>query len=110
MLPTVLLTVSMLLSTISLAKAPSSKPTPIYFEVASDVLKGATIRSRFLPVGYIAFLVTWMKLAGLRGIFVGQAVLYVATIILAYLILQMSQVDRKLILVICIVIAFHPMV
>jgi 4-amino-4-deoxy-L-arabinose transferase-like glycosyltransferase len=102
------LALATLLAGVALVKAPFAAPTPVYLDVAEDVLRGRVIRSTFLPVGYVAFLVCFMKLGGLAGIFAGQAIAYVVTICLTYLILHRLRVSDTTSLLASSIVAMHP--
>jgi hypothetical protein len=96
------------LAAFSLAFVPFSKPAPIYVQTAEELLRGQKTPSDFWPVGYTGFLFVFLKIGGLAGLFVGQAIAYGGIIILAYAILRFLRVGRKAAFVGTTLVMLHP--
>lgn len=104
-----LMIIGFLLATIALAKAPFSQPYPAHLELAQKILNGESLKDTGYTLGYPVFLAFWLKCAGLKGVFAGQALLYLGIIFLAYFILRhLLETGRKISFLVSLVICFHP--
>lgn len=104
----VLVLIGVFISISVFLKVPFGKPTPVYYDDAQALVNGLKHSDYFVPFGYTAFLFYLMKLAGNGGIILGQAFLYITTILLSYFSLRILEVTRKFSLVGAIVVAIHP--
>ncbi len=96
------------LALVALAKIPFSQPFGVALDFAQKIIRGESVADNTLAIGYPLFLALALKLGGLKTIFVGQALLYLGTVLLAYWILRFLAVGRTLRLVAAAVIAAHP--
>lgn len=103
-----LLSLSSILSIIVIKKIPFSVALTIYYTEALKFIEKGIIESDFYQIGYTGFIGTIMKLFGLHGLVIFQALLYVSVIILSYYILKIKQIGSKLRLIGCCFLCFHP--
>jgi hypothetical protein len=87
---------------------PSLAGTPLRLAVVNDLLAGRSIAYTPYPVGYPLFAALSMKAMGMRGLAMAQAVLYVATVLFAWLTLNGFGARRRLCAVGAIAIALYP--
>lgn len=102
------LSAAVVLAALSIRLAPFGAPLPIYLDVARGLAAGSGLITNYLPVGYSLFLAGAIRLAGLDGIFYGQAILYILTVLLAYSLVASAAPTRGFALLGAIAIAVHP--
>ena len=93
---------------VAFAIRPALAGTPLRVAVVNDLLAGRSIAYTPYPVGYPLFAAMAMKALGMRGLSVAQAMLYVATVLFAWLTLNGFGVGRRLCAAGALAVALYP--
>ncbi len=102
------LAVAFVLAALAIRFVPFGAPLPIYLDVAKGLVAAKGLVTGYPPFGYSLFLVGAMRLAGLHGIFYGQALVYVVVVLLAYLLIAGATPAREFAGLGAIAVALHP--
>src|ERR1700693_5406825 len=102
------LSAAVILAALSIRFAPFAAPLPIYLDVAQGLVANHGPIPNYWPPGYSLFLASAIRIAGLNGIFFGQAILYVFTVMLAYSLVASVTPVRGFALLGAIAVAVHP--
>jgi hypothetical protein len=103
------LSAAVVLAALSIRFSPFAAPLPIYLEVARGLAAGGGLITNYTPAGYSLFLASAIRLAGLNGIFYGQAILYILTVLLAYYLIVRVTPIRGFALLGAMAVAVHPL-
>ena len=87
---------------------PSLAGTPLRLAVVNDLLAGRSIGYTPYSAGYPLFAAVSMKVAGMRGLSIAQAFLYIATVLFAWLALNGFGAGRRLCAAGALAIALYP--
>lgn len=100
--------IAILLAAVVMCAVPFSQPMSIYYEQAHELLDTGKIQSELVPIGYSGFLAFWIKLGGRDGIFLGQALLYLSSVVLGFIFLTILGSSRISVLLGSCAVAAHP--
>ena len=103
-----LLAFVILLSAITIRIVPFGKPMPLFYKQAQEFIATGSIQSDEMPVGYPVFLAWCIKIGGLKGIFFGQGLLYLSTVILGFIFLYILNSSKVAALLGSSILAMHP--
>jgi hypothetical protein len=106
-LPSVLCT-TVFLAALSIRFAPFGTPLPVYLDVVQAMAGGRGLITSYTPVGYPLFLASAIRIAGFNGIFCGQAVLYILTVLLAWSLISSVTPKQGVAWLGAMAVAVHP--
>lgn len=95
------------LSAAAFVYAPYSAPIERYLQCAYRLNDGLPLTSK-PPILYCVFLSFWLKAAGMSGVFVGQCLLYLATVCASYSYLRLLKVRVSWSAAAAFLISLHP--
>jgi len=107
-LPLILALASAMALVVAFAIRPALAGTPLRLAVVNDLLAGRSIAYTPYPVGYPLFAAVSMKDIGMRGLALAQAVVYVATVLFAWLTLNGFGAGRRLCAIGALAVALYP--
>ncbi|HXW83099.1 MAG TPA: hypothetical protein VEJ86_01735 [Candidatus Binataceae bacterium] len=95
-------------ASIAIDRAPFAVPMPGLLQFAESLAATGRTPTPFFHVGYVAFMALALELGGLHAIFASQALLYIASVVLAYSLASAAGAGRSAALVAGFAVALHP--